>query len=203
MSPRNKYMKTDERKAATVDTVVKLAAEGNPSEITTTEIAKKMGVTQGALFKHFPTKEAIVQAVIEWVADMLLSRIDKAARSASSPLAAIEAMFYAHIDFVTEHPGAPRMLMGQLQRSKVTAPKKMATALMEFYRGRIQDQLDLGKLEDEVSKDLDSEAAATLMVGMIQGLVIQSLMINDVTRIRLEAPKVFSVYKRGIESRHD
>jgi len=101
-----KHLPAEERRAVTVEAVVELAAQQNPSEITTAAIAKHMGVTQGALFKHFPTKEAILQAVMEWVAERLLARMEMASRSASSPIAAIEAMFMANVEFVTEHPEA-------------------------------------------------------------------------------------------------
>ena len=73
-----KYLSADERRAATVEAVVQLSATGNPSDITTTTIARHMGVTQGALFKHFPNKEAILEAVMQWVASKLLARIDRA-----------------------------------------------------------------------------------------------------------------------------
>ena len=88
MNKRQKNLSADERRAATVEAVVELAAEQNPNEITTTAIAKHMGVTQGALFKHFPTKDAILQAVMEFVANRLLSRVDNAASAAPTPAAA-------------------------------------------------------------------------------------------------------------------
>lgn len=66
-----------------------------------------MGVTQGALFKHFPTKDAILEAVMTWVADRLLARVDSAASAMPTAGQALEAMFLAHTSFVTEHPGVP------------------------------------------------------------------------------------------------
>ena len=105
-----KHLPADERRAETVQAVVELAATQNPKEITTAAIAKHMGVTQGALFKHFPSKESILEAVMEWVAEHLLARVDQAAAAAPSPLAALEAIFMTHIHFVSEHPGVPRML---------------------------------------------------------------------------------------------
>lgn len=193
-------MPADERRAVTVEAVVKLAAEQNPSEITTTAIAQHMGVTQGALFKHFPTKDAILQAVMEWVADRLLSRVEKAASSVSSPLEAIEAMFMAHVEFVSEHPGVPRMLFGELQRAELTAPKRMAQTLIHRYGERLSHLLEKGKAAGELSATVDTEAAATLFIGTIQGLVMQSLLAGDVQRIRRDAPRVFAIYRRGIGS---
>ena len=67
MSERPQYLSAEERRAATVQAVVDLAAEQNPAEITTTAIADRMGLTQGALFRHFPTKESILEAMMSWV----------------------------------------------------------------------------------------------------------------------------------------
>ena len=124
MDGQRKHLPAGERRAATVEAVVDLAAEQNPSDITTAAIAQRMGLTQGALFRHFPTKEAILQAVMSWVSERLLARVDEATRGAASPAAALEAIFMTHIDFVVRHPGVPRMLFGELQRAGDSLPKK-------------------------------------------------------------------------------
>lgn len=200
MNKRRKNLSADERRAATVDAVIELAAEQNPSEITTTAIAKHMGVTQGALFKHFPTKDAILQAVMEFVANRLLTRVDEAARAAPTPVAAIEAIFMAHIEFVVEHPGVPRMLFGELQHARLTAPKRMAQTLIRRYGERLQNIIEEGKAAGELSASLDTGAAAILFIGTIQGLVMQSMLAGDVELIREDAPRVFAIFLRGIRS---
>ena len=198
MSDRSKYLPADERRAATVEAMVDLAAEQNPSDITTTAIAQRMGLTQGALFRHFPTKDAILEAVMSWVTDRLLARVDKAAEGAASPKAALEAVFMTHIDFVSDHPGVPRMLFGELQRPGETLPKRMAQTLIRHYGERLRGLLEAGKVRGELRADLDPDAATTLFIGTIQGLVMQSMLAGDVTHIRRDAPGVFAIYLRGI-----
>lgn len=200
MNEHPKHLPADERRAATVEAVVDLAAEQNPSDITTTAIAQRMGLTQGALFRHFPTKDAILQAAMTWVAERLLARVDKAAEGASSPLAALEAMFMTHIAFVSEHPGVPRMLFGELQRPGDTLPKKIVQALIRQYGDRLRRLLEAGKAKSELHAELDVEAATVLFIGTIQGLVMQSLLAEDVARIRRDAPGAFTIYRRGIGS---
>ena len=85
MTDRPRHLPADERRAATVEALIDLAARQNPSDITTAAIAERMGLTQGALFRHFPSKDAIVQACMTWVSERLLARIDKAAAQATSP----------------------------------------------------------------------------------------------------------------------
>ena len=160
-----------------------------------------MKLTQGALFRHFPTKDAIWQAVMEWVSERLLTRIDRAARGIASPVAAMEAMFMSHIEFVVEHPGVPRMMFGELQRAEATPAKRMAQTLLQQYGKRLHQLIEKGKASGELLATLDTEAAATLFIGTIQGLAMQSLLAGDVKRIRREAPRVFAIYRRGIEGK--
>jgi hypothetical protein len=52
--------------------------------------------------------------------------------------------------------------------------------------------------EGALSRELDIEAAATLYLGMIQGLVVQLLLHGDVTRMRADALRVFVIYRTGV-----
>jgi len=198
MNQRSQYLPAEERRAATVQAVVDLAAEQNPAEITTTAIADRMGLTQGALFRHFSTKEAIVEATMSWIGERLLLRVDKAAEGATSSVAALEAMFMTHIDFVARHPGVPRMLFGELQRGGETLPKRMVQTLIRQYEQRLRRVMEAGKAAGELDAGLDADAAAVLFIGTIQGLVMQSLLAGKGNRIRREAPAVFAIYLRGI-----
>lgn len=200
MDKQSKHFPADKRRALTVESVIQLAGSQNPSEITTAAIAKHMHVTQGALFRHFPSKEAIWQAVMEWVADRLLARLDRAAQGIESPLEAMEAMFMSHVEFVVEHPGVPRMMFGELQRAEPSPAKRMVQVLIQRYGDRLHRLIDKGKANGELPASLDSNSAATLFIGTIQGLVMQSLLAGDVERMRRDAPMVFAIYRRGIRS---
>ena len=60
MSNQENRLPAEERRAVIIEAVIELAAEQNPKGITTAAIAKRMGLTQGALFRHFPNKDAIL-----------------------------------------------------------------------------------------------------------------------------------------------
>ena len=200
MDQPNKRLTADDRRAVTVEAVVALAAETNPSEITTAAIATHMHLTQGALFRHFPNKDAIWEAVMQWVADRLLARVESAARGAASPLAALEAMYLAHIGFVVEHPGVPRMIFGELQRAEDSAAKRMVKTLIRRYRERLLALIENGKAVGELDSQLDAAAAATLFIGSVQGLVMQALLLGTSKQMRKNAAASFAIYRRGIAS---
>ena len=198
-----KNLPADKRRAATVQAVITLAAEKNPNDISTSAIAAVMGLTQGALFRHFLSKDLMWQSVMEWVTDCLLSRVDKVIHSVQSPLAALEAVFMTHMDFVTSHPGVPRILLMELQRGEVTPAKQMAQTLLKQYEERICRLIETGKASGELSRHISTASAATLFVGTIQGLVLRSILAVTPSKAMLEAAGVFSVYRRGIEEHHE
>ena len=196
-----RHLPADARRAETVDTVLALAAEQNPSEITTAAIAQRMGLTQGALFRHFPTKDAIWAAVMNWVAERLMARVERAAQSAASPLAALEAMFVAHAGFIAEHPGVPRMLFGELQRGGDSVTRQMVQTLLGRYRDRVRALIEQGQSGGELDPQVDPEQAALVFIGTIQGLVMQSMVAGDMQRVRSDAPAAFATLCRGIGSK--
>ena len=198
MCNRVNHLPAEERRAVIVQTVIELAAEQNPNGITTAAIANRMGLTQGALFRHFPNKAAVLESVMGWVAERLLARLDNSIREDVSSLASLEAMFIAHAEFVIEHPGVPHLLFNELQCAEKTASKVIVQALIQHYGERLHRLIEEGKTNKELDTDLDTEAAVILFIGTLQGLVMQSLLAGDVSLIRHDAPRVFAIYQRGI-----
>lgn len=115
----------------------------------------------------------------------------------------MEAMFMSHIEFVAEHPCVPRMMFGELQRAESTPAKRMVQTLIQRYGERLHRLIEKGKASGELSPSLDNEAAATLFIGTIRGLVMQSLLAGDVGRMHRDAPRVFAIYRRGIRVRNE
>jgi len=189
---------TEVRQAEIVATALRLARESSPALITTGDIATAIGVTQGAVFKHFPTKDAIWLAAMRWVRETLLLRLQAAADQAETPLHALSAMFRAHVEFVIAHPGVPRFIFHELQQPADSAAKLEVRAVLQGYRklllGRLSQSID----QKLVSQDLDPEAAATSFIGLIQGLVMQSMLTGRTSAMRQQADALFALYRRGL-----
>ncbi len=200
MTTLPKNLPAEARRAATVEAVVALAATQNPGDITTPAIAQQMQLTQGALFRHFVNKDAILLAVMEWVSEQLLARIDAAVEAAATPRAALQAVFMAHVGFVAAHPGVPRIIFSELQRAGETPPKRAVQQLVSNYGARLHQLITQGQAQGELHAALDVQAAATLFIGTVQGLGMQSLITGDMVRMCADAQRVFAIYQRGIDA---
>jgi TetR/AcrR family transcriptional regulator len=195
---------TDIRQASLVEAALRLAALRSPADITTGDLARAVGLTQGAVFRHFPSKEAVWLAVVDWVAENLLDRLNAAAQAhdvqstARNPLAALQAVFIAHVEFVVANPGVPRVIFLELQQANETPLKLAVRALMQRYRGVVMGLLQTAREQGLLRADADLPAAAVLFLGSVQGLVMQSLLSGQVDMMTAQAPGVFTHYLRGI-----
>ena len=195
---------TQVRQAGLVEAALLLAAQRNPAGITTGDLAQAVGITQGAVFRHFPSKEAIWLAVLAWATDTLVARLQAAAASemaradAARPLVALQAVFIAHVDFVVSHPGVPRVVFQELQHPQETALKMAVRTLMQRHRALVLELLHSAQEQNLLAPQTDLPSAAVLFLGSVQGLVMQSLVSGQVGAILAQAPAVFTIYLRGI-----
>jgi TetR/AcrR family transcriptional regulator len=189
---------TEVRQAAIVDAALALARSMGPAQITTSDIAAAVGVTQGAVFKHFPSKDAIWRAAMAWVHSQLLGMLEEAAVTAPTPLQGLGDVFMAHVNFVVAHPGVPRLIFHELQQPADSATKQEVRALLQGYRQLLLGLLDAAARQRQVPADLDQDAAATLFVGIVQGLVMQSMLSDKPAAMRAQASRVFALYLRGL-----
>ena len=189
---------TASRQAEIIAAALRLARDRSPALITTTDLAQAIGVSQGALFKHFETKEAIWLAAMEWVREHLLHELQTAAADSARPVAALRKVFDAHVAFVVAHPGVPRMIFHELQQPADSPLKESVRSLMKGYRQLLLSLLKQAAQDGELAAGVDAQAAATLFLGIMQGLVMQSMLSGHVSTIRNEAPRVFELYLRSI-----
>jgi TetR/AcrR family transcriptional regulator len=188
---------TEQRQASLVQAAVRLAAERSPAEVTTADLAQAVGITQGAVFRHFPSKEAVWLAVLDWTADSLLGELQAAAEAAPHPLAALQAVFKAHVDFVIRHPGVPRLIFQELQHAGETPLKARVRGLMQRYRALVIGLLEQAREQGQLLQQADLEAATVLFIGSVQGLVMQALVSGQVAGMALLAPRVFRHFLYG------
>lgn len=130
---------------------------------------------------------------MHWVRARLLSVIDRAASRASDPLDAIGRISFAHIAFAEKNPALPRLLLTNnplLKRLTQEFPDGYETKLA----GLLADATALGL----VRSDLDEEAAATLFIGIIQGLAIRFLSLDSRKSLSDETKRLFPIFLAGV-----
>lgn len=192
-----KRLSSCQRQGEIIATVIELARDQRPEAISTQAIADHIGLTQGAIFRHFPSKEAIWLGVFGWVQQSLGGIIEQAVREVESPVGKLEAVFMAHTGFIARYPGVPRILFNDLQNPGESTVRDAVRALVMGYRKRVAQLFVLARQAGELPQGLDELRAAGLFIGALQGLVIQAALLNDNDIMLREAGPVFGLLFNG------
>ena len=198
--PRHR-LTTDQRQREIVATVLALARERGPDAITTQAIADRMGVTQGAVFRHFPDKQAIWLAVFAWVRESLGAVLATAINEADSPLARIERAFLAHVAFIVANPGVPRVMFHEMQYPGDSPVRAEVRAMITSYRERLALLFRQAKAAGELPRGLDATLAPVSFIGAVQGLVIEASLAGDEAGMARRARKLWPLLLDGYRGR--
>lgn len=189
---------SETRQASLVAAALALAAARSPASVTTADLAQAVGITQGAVFRHFENKASIWLAVIDFAHQDLLARLHAAAAAQASPVAALRAVFMAHVAFVVAQPGVPRVIFQELQHPEDTPLKARVRGLMQAYRALLAVLLERAQAAGQLAPATDLQAAAVLFIGSVQGLVMQSLLSGQVGAMAAQAPAVWALLQQAM-----
>jgi TetR/AcrR family transcriptional regulator len=148
--------------------------ETHPGQrITTAALAKEVGVSEAALYRHFPSKARMFEALIEFIEDSvfgLISRILEEHRSARARCENILAML---LGFSAKNPGLSRILVGDALTGE---HDRLRVRITQFY-DRLETQLKQILREAESKNELPvghpSTAIANLLLAIAEGRMNQ------------------------------
>lgn len=169
---------TEDRQQEIVLTVLTLAEERGVEAITTQAIAEHMGLTQGAVFRHFPNKEAIWAAVLDWLQGQLGEVFQPA--PGASPLAEVVRIFDAYMALFAAYPAVPRLFFSDTFHHPYPRLHARLQAMVQGCEGRLAIWLSEAAELGEVRADLPAPTAAKLLLTSIQGLAFQSCVLGIV-----------------------
>jgi AcrR family transcriptional regulator len=196
--PRAPATPAAERRADAVRALLELAADTAPDQISTAAVAGRMGVSHGALFRHFPSREALWTEAVHWSTGELERRIQAlAGRSFVDPDGEVTALLKAHAALVQAHPGLLRLWFAELQRPGTSPAREEGKAFMHRFRRRLQEVIAAGQDRQWFAPGLDPAELAGLLVALYQGMMLQGLAHDSLGQLGERTEKAVGLILRG------
>ena len=105
---------------------------GSEQSVTLREIARRIGIAAPSIYEHFPSREAIVYAVIDDLASQLRAAVAQAQDSQPDPLSRLRASCAAYLRFADQRPGQYRVLLSRHQHLGDRPPGRAAIRAEAF-----------------------------------------------------------------------
>ena len=163
----------EERKAQIVAEVLRLADEIGPDRLSTTDVARAIGLSQPAIFRHFPTKGALWLAVAEDIADRLQSYWAAAEAGATGPQARLKALIGAQLTAIAETPALPSILFSRELQVDNSALRDVFRKLLSAFQGRLVAEIRELQTAGHLRRDVGPDDVAILLTSLVQGVAIR------------------------------
>lgn len=169
------------------DAAIGIIGDRGISSLTTTALAKELGVSSGAPFRHFSSMEEILNAVGERVVELMGTTFPQADLP---PLERLSRLLAARIHAVIEHGGVARLIFSD-QFSKAL-PERAAGVIRDFVmrtRKFVLEAITDGVARGEIRQDVPIEHLMILFIGTMQHVAFLSALNRDPMQAVAMAPK--------------
>lgn len=166
-----------EQKVSRKDQILQALAymlEAEPGgRVTTAALAKEVGVSEAALYRHFPSKARMFEGLIGFIEDSIFTRVNRIVAEQSDALVQVEQIMTLLLAFTERNPGITRLLTGD---ALIGENERLRQRIQQFF-DRVESQLKQVLREAELRQGLRTVATpsitANLLLAVIEGRIAQ------------------------------
>jgi len=141
--------------------------------ITTAGLAKAVGVSEAALYRHFASKAKMYDALIEFIEESVFGLVNRILEDEKSALARCEGILTLVLGFAQKNPGLTRLLVGDVLIGETERLRKRIDKFFERLETQLKQVLREGQASQELDTQLPISEQANLLTSVIQGRLLQ------------------------------
>lgn len=163
--------RSGERRAEILQVLARMLQEQAGEHITTAELARAVGVSEAALYRHFPSKAKMFESLIEFIEESVFTRITRILAEEPQWEARLQQVLALLLGFADKNPGMARLLQGGVLTGET---ERLRVRIAQFY-DRIETQLRQILREGETTGGprLAVNDTAQLLMAFVEGRIAQ------------------------------
>ena len=177
VTAKNIRMTESEQKPSRKQQILQALAhmlEINPgARITTASLAKQVGVSEAALYRHFPSKAKMFEGLIEFIEATIFTRINRIRSEHDSTNARVEHALTLVLTFAEKNPGMCRILTGDALAGETERLRIRVAQFFERLETQLKQILREAEIRDDKVTSIESGAAANLLLAFVEGRIRQ------------------------------
>ncbi|GAB5453097.1 MAG: nucleoid occlusion factor SlmA [Halioglobus sp.] len=147
------------------------ASPGN--RITTAGLAKQVGVSEAALYRHFPSKSKMFEGLIEFIEETLFSRVSIIIAEEPTAAKRCEKMLMLLLAFAERNPGITRILTGDALAGETERLHQRVAQLFDRYETQLRQVLRDAEMREGLRPVAPLPVAANLLMSAAEGRISQ------------------------------
>ena len=191
---------TEIRKEQIVRAALEIIGKDGIQGLTTSGIAKAVGISEANIYRHLKNKDAILTATVEDLEDNISNILKKVTTREISPMDKLAQIFKLHLSHIQENKGVPRLVFSSELHFRQDLRDKLSS-LIDGYLKMLTGILDEGVKDGSVKSATETTAMAGLFVGMIQMNALRWSLSDFNISLLKEGDKLWREYRKCIEAK--
>ncbi len=201
-SSKDKRKRNPEKEVAILEGALRVFGEKGFEDATVAAICAQAGISEPTLYEYFDSKEDVLFSISELYTRREIERLSELAHYINDPRERVRAIIQAYLEFYENNPLYTSVALLTLKgnRRYVASPayqsvREAAHALIEAF----QDGAQRGAFRD----DLDPYLVRNMILGFIEHLTIQWLLVGRPKAIAKHTDAIFEMVMRAVESKDE
>nr|WP_314425802.1 nucleoid occlusion factor SlmA [uncultured Erwinia sp.] len=148
-----------------------LESSDGSQRITTAKLAANVGVSEAALYRHFPSKTKMFDSLIEFIEDSLITRINLILKDEKETLTRLRLITQLILGFGERNPGLTRILTGHALMFEQDRLQGRINQLFERIEVQIRQVMREKKMREGEGFATDETLLASQLLAFCEGLL--------------------------------
>ena len=161
------------RKDQILQALARMLEAAPGQRITTAALAREVGVSEAALYRHFPSKARMFEGLIKFIEDTLFARITRIINGDDSAEIRCHNILLLLLTFCDKNPGMTRLLTGDALAGET---ERLRERIAQFF-GRLEAQLKQVLREAQIRENLKTTISPTILTNLllasVEGRLVQ------------------------------
>jgi len=159
------------RREAILHALLGLLENDPGARITTSVLAKSVGVTEAALYRHFPSKRKMFEALLEFAEDAVFSRCQVILQEQEDVRVRLQQLMHLVLVFAERNPGLCCVLTGDALVGENEALRKRASQFFERLETQVRQTLKEGEIRQGLRPRTSATRGADFVLVFIEGRI--------------------------------
>jgi AcrR family transcriptional regulator len=177
----------------------KLIIEYGSENVTVRRIANEIGVSEGAIYRHFKSKREILDFLVDYIEENLMGGIERS-DSFANTLEVLENVLKTHISSVEQRKGISFLVVAEIISLGDKRLNRKIYLVLKNYLDQIKNIIIRGIQSGEIKADIDPDMASTTFFGTIQSLVSLWALSNYTFTLEEKYPGLWDFFLQSIQN---
>lgn len=186
------------RKQEILQTLAEMLETHAGERITTAALAEKVGVSEAALYRHFPSKAKMYESLLDFIEDTIFGLVNQILKKERSAEDRCEKVVTLLLNFAAANPGMTSLLTGTALVGETERLRIRTAKFHERVETQLKQILRDGELHAEFESAFTSQVSANLIMAYVEGRFIQFVRSEFTLSPQTHAVKQWAILKNAI-----